>query len=148
MEEMPINKWVPAEAESLLDVGCNVGAFLEDISKRNPKTHLAGIDFNRDSVEAARKRLPTAEFHWADAAAIPFPDKSFDVVTCFEVLEHVPPHDRAKVFTEIHRVLRPKGRLVTPHRGWFEFLDSINLRFRFPSLYRLVPRGGGEVHLR
>jgi hypothetical protein len=59
-------------------------------------------------------------------------------VTCIETLEHIPPAQWEAAAKEMRRVLIPGGRLVlrTPHAGLFAWLDSNNLRFRFPGLYR------------
>jgi SAM-dependent methyltransferase len=137
-------RWVPADAEALLDVGCNVGALLRHCRAVYPSMRLAGVDMNPAAVADARRALPDADLHAAGADRLPYADASFDCVTCIEVLEHVPAERRRDALAEMRRVLRPGGRLVlrVPHDGLFAFLDVGNLRFRFPRLYgRLVGRG-------
>ena len=126
--------------KSILDVGCNVGAWLCDCANRWPQSRLAGIDINQASLATAKIRVPFADIRQSGAENIPFEDDSFDYVTCIEVLEHLPPDLRPKAFTEMRRVLLPGGRLVmtVPHAGWFSWLDSNNMRFRFPWIYKCV----------
>lgn len=136
-------------AESLLDVGCGSGHALRGAYELGVKT-LYGIEIDREAAAAARRLLAgievTSVFH-GSADELPLPDGSVDLVTCFEVLEHVPAGLRMKVIDEIRRVLRTGGRfaLTTPHRGLFHFLDPANFRFHFPRLHRRVSRliGGG-----
>jgi SAM-dependent methyltransferase len=132
--------WIPADAASLLDVGCNVGALLRDSLGVNPGLRLAGIDVNAAALAKARRLVPEAELHCGGAEALPFADTCFDCVTCIEVLEHIPGQLRRPALREMHRVLRPGGRLVlrVPHAGSFAWLDAGNFRFRFPRLYRLL----------
>lgn len=133
-------RWVPDDARSVLDVGCNVGAFLSHCRECFPGLSLAGVEVNPVALEAARQTLPGAELHQAGSEALPFADGRFDLVTCIEVLEHVPERLRKTSLQEMRRVLRPGGRLIlrTPHAGAFAFLDPHNLRFRFPGLYNRV----------
>ena len=51
------------------------------------------------------------------AIKIPYPDNSFDTVTSWEVIEHIPPQTEEKMFQEVYRVLKPKGvfYLSTPN---------------------------------
>jgi SAM-dependent methyltransferase len=57
-------------------------------------------------------------YHWpeidilCDTRRLPFPDASFDTATLLAVLNHIPPQDRKTVLKEVHRVLRPAGRLL------------------------------------
>jgi SAM-dependent methyltransferase len=136
--------WVPEGARSLLDVGCNVGAFLSHCRAVDPEIRLAGVEIDPAALEAARQRVPDAELHQAGAEDLPFADESFDCVTCIEVLEHIPGALRRRALAEMRRVLCPGGRLVlrVPHAGLGTVLDPNNLRFRLPTLYRwLVGRG-------
>lgn len=141
---MNVLRHVAEPVDSLLDVGCNAGIWLRDCSNRWPRARLAGIDINQSSLEKARALLASVEIRCAGAENIPFPDQSFDYVTCLEVLEHLPPELRSQAFVEMWRVLRPAGRLImtVPHDGWFAWMDSNNVRHRFPWIYkRLVGRG-------
>jgi SAM-dependent methyltransferase len=136
--------YIDPGVDSILDVGCSVGALLGDFRQRYPSARLAGIEPNGDSLAIAKKKLPELELHHGGAESLPFPDGSFSVVTCVEVMEHVPADLRRTAFREIHRVLNERGRLImtVPHAGWFAFLDSNNVRFRLPALYGKIVRRG------
>jgi 2-polyprenyl-3-methyl-5-hydroxy-6-metoxy-1,4-benzoquinol methylase len=72
----------------VLDIGCADGRFLEELQRRG--WEVCGLDFDRRSVEAARRRCGTAAIHACsleDASTV-FSPASFDLVTFFEVLEH------------------------------------------------------------
>lgn len=49
----------------------------------------------------------------ADACDLPFPDGSVEEITCYQVIEHIPYKDEQKLFTELHRVLKVGGKLIT-----------------------------------
>ncbi len=143
--------WVPPDAVSLLDVGCNIGALLCEFRRRYPKMQLAGIDINRTSIQIARANLPNAEIHEAFGFDLPFADSRFQYVTCIEVIEHIPKEHRPRLLSEIQRVLSPGGQLILrcPHAGIFEWLDAQNMRFRFPRLYNaLVGEGKRDSNYR
>src|SRR5271166_3162707 len=55
--------WIPADAKSVLDVGCNTGALLEQLHSIYPSVQLAGIDINLSAVQTARALLPDVEIH-------------------------------------------------------------------------------------
>lgn len=91
----------------LLDIGCAGGAFLQ--AARNLGLTTVGIEPNKWMCEYARTT------HGLDArpgvlADHKFPAKSFDVVTLWDVIEHVP--DPNAELAEIYRILKPGGTLV------------------------------------
>ncbi len=99
----------------LLDVGCGT---VEDTRRVaavvGPEGSAVGVDASRAMIETARERtegtgLPVT-FEVVDAAALEFPDDSFDAVRAERVLIHVP--DPGKVLAEMVRVTRPGGRVV------------------------------------
>jgi SAM-dependent methyltransferase len=81
--------------------------------------HCVGVDVAPAAVEHARAAhgSGTVEFVTGDVTDLPFTDNSFDVVTCFETIEHVAAQER--VIAELARVLRPDGALLisSPNRG-------------------------------
>jgi SAM-dependent methyltransferase len=70
------------------------------------------IDLFEDEIRAWRQIDPHLELEVADAAALPYPDETFDHCACISVLEHVGPGKDARALSEILRVIRPGGMLV------------------------------------
>lgn len=94
----------------LLDVGCSIGLFLRTLVTNSVyKWNIRGVDINRNSIN---KAYPSIKRYLIN---IPFNKNkllinSFDVITCFDVIEHV--QDLKKFMLEIRRLLRSKGLLV------------------------------------
>ena len=139
---------LPAGARRICDVGCNAGALLQHLAATRPELQLSGIDIEARAIEIARRRLPAAQLSAGPATALPHPSGHFDAVICLDMLEHVPGPERAAVLAEIHRVLKPGGRLIiqVPHAGPSSFLDPQNFRHRFPRTYaRLIGSGDRDA---
>jgi 2-polyprenyl-3-methyl-5-hydroxy-6-metoxy-1,4-benzoquinol methylase len=93
---------------SILDIGCSSGSFLSTLPKDAWQLH--GIEM--ESSTAERARLNTgAEVFVGEALDAPFPPESFDVVTCFDVLEHV--YDPKRFLAKVLEWLRPGGIFCT-----------------------------------
>ncbi len=91
----------------LLDIGCGEGFFLFNASRAG--YDAKGVELSRDAADYAR-----TEFN-LDVQAKPFeelrfPENCFDVITMWQVLEHVP-YPRA-ILEEAHRILKPRGLLA------------------------------------
>jgi ubiquinone/menaquinone biosynthesis C-methylase UbiE len=72
-----------------------------------PDAHITNLDMDPAFSQRPANRQPGMRFVQGDAAAMPFADESFDAVTMFDLLEHVPDDDA--VARETLRVLRPGG---------------------------------------
>ena len=101
--------------ESVLDVGCGAGVDLLVAGRLvGPNGRVCGLDLTPEMVEKARANLsrhgvPNADVAMGASEAMPFDDASFDVVISNGVLNLSPLKQNA--YREIHRVLRPGGRL-------------------------------------
>jgi SAM-dependent methyltransferase/GT2 family glycosyltransferase len=83
-----------------------------------PNAQVINIDLNAEYASAPCNQRPTVRFVCGDATDLPFEDESFDAVTMFDLLEHVP--DDRQAIREAFRVLRPGGFLLvsTPNEDW------------------------------
>jgi len=93
------------EGASVLDVGCAKGFMLHDFKELMPKLTIAGIDISRYAIENA---IVTAKpfLCVADARALPFKDKSFDLVISITTIHNLPREDCKRALREIQRVSR------------------------------------------
>lgn len=78
------------EGKSYADVGCSNGFLTALISKRFKPSLTCGYDHNRENVAVARSKYLNLEFDIIDLNSTPpTVQRTYDVITCFEVLEHV-----------------------------------------------------------
>jgi ubiquinone/menaquinone biosynthesis C-methylase UbiE len=106
---------------NVLDVGCASGWFLSNLKKKYPNSKCVGVDKYKDAIVYGNKKYKNLKLVYADAHKLPFKSKTFDLVICTEVLEHV--EDPKTVVREIERVLVKKGSAVVE-------MDSGNILFR------------------
>jgi ubiquinone/menaquinone biosynthesis C-methylase UbiE len=98
-------------SSDVLDLGCGAGV---PSTVRLAKRHrVTGVDISREQLRLARQRLPDAELVHADLASVEFPDASFDGVTCFYALGHLPREQLGEVFRSVRGWLRPGGWFLT-----------------------------------
>src|SRR6266508_659237 len=101
--------------ERVLDLGCGAGTdSLVAAQMVAPEGHVVGIDMTREMLDKARRAAgemgaENVEFVEGEAEQLPFADASFDVVISNGVIVLVP--DKDAVFSELHRVLAPGGRI-------------------------------------
>lgn len=113
-------------AARLLDVACGTGLFAERLRRARPAISLTGIDLSPAMLDQARRRLPEQPgVRWVEGGAdrLPFPDGSFDAVTCNNAFHLIP--DQPRAMREFHRVLTSGGLLVIldwDRTGWTMWL--------------------------
>ena len=101
--------------ESLLDVGCGTGFLMELLIKQRP-AHYCGADLSDEMIRVAReKRINGAEFVVSSADKLPYPDETFDIVTCSQSFHHYPYPEKAML--EAKRVLKPGGLYILSDTG-------------------------------
>jgi len=99
---------VPPAGSATLDVGCGEGRVARDLAGHGHR--VTGVDASPTLIEAARQAHPAGVYVLADAADLPFPDASFDLVIAYNSLMDV--DDLPGAVREAARVLAPGGRLV------------------------------------
>ena len=129
---------INANGKRVLDVGCGPGNLLVALSTDIPEL-LVGVDVDeiflsvgRSEIEKliGKSSMPPALLR-AALPTLPFADASFDLVTCFLVMPHVP--DDRVALTELARVLKPGGTLAISGHG-FGFPLRYLKRFRLKPL--------------
>ena len=109
-----------APGERILDVGCGPGFYVAELLERvGPEGHVCGVDSSAPMLSIAARRVDgyeNVELLDASATALPFDSGSFDGAISVQVLEYV--NDVAVALAELHRVLRPGGRLVVWDVDW------------------------------
>ncbi|HVN77000.1 MAG TPA: class I SAM-dependent methyltransferase [Thermoanaerobaculaceae bacterium] len=113
---LALNRWVD-EGARVLDVGFGLGYGLNILAIK--ASEVSGVDVDaralehcRATVEGRNPRLRRLALY--DGHTLEFPDEAFDVVTCVDVLEHVPDYDR--LLDELLRVSRKGVFISTPNR--------------------------------
>ncbi len=130
---------LPATARQprrILDAGCGPGVSLPLLDRFFRPELIIGLDINPQEVARSRRQAPLCrcrvEIARGDAAHLPLPDASVDLVLCHQLLHHVVP--QRAVLRELHRVLAPGGALLLAE-SCREFIHStpVRLLFRHPN---------------
>lgn len=100
------------------DVGCGIGTVLADLLERGARA--VGVDSSEAMVREAARRVPGAELHVADAAALPLEDGTLSGYRAERVYQHVA--DPVPALVEAMRVLEPGGRIVLVDQDWDAFV--------------------------
>ena len=104
---------IPTGAKTLLDVGCGKGVFVNELIN-NPSCKFSVV-VGLDTSKEALKYVKVDKF-CGTIATLPFKNESFDIVSCLELLEHLPSDDFKKGICELERISR-KYLIVTVPNG-------------------------------
>ena len=131
----------------VLDACCGTGDLA--VAAEREGGYVTGLDFSPAMLERARRKSGTITWVEGDMLALPFADASFDAATVGFGVRNVA--DLAGGLTELHRVLRPGGRLaileITRPRGLLRPFFSLWFERIVPLLGRVVPGGKAYTYL-
>lgn len=127
--------------KKILNVGSWTGPFeilIRDITKK-----ITAVDIEEKALRVLKKNIPIVETVIARSHDLPFRDGTFDVVTFWDVIEHIPLGYELASIKEINRVLKKGGYffLATPH-------DNLLSKIFDPAYLLAGHRHYGDDHLR
>ena len=99
--------------KSILDLGCGRGEPMSFIN-RNNQFYTVGLDIFEPYLKECQKHRIHNEYCQGDVCKLPFRDKSFDIVLCMELLEHLDKINGEKLLGEAERVAKKQIILSTP----------------------------------
>jgi len=139
----------PGPSDRLLDVGTGTGVVaLAAARALAPEGRVVGLDLSDGMLRVAAANAATAgldrriAFLKSDAETLDFPDHSFDAVLSLFVLMHLP--NPGATLREMHRVLRPGGRLVIAFGSGAPLFSLAGLRQRLGRVPELIHRLRGR----
>jgi len=95
----------------VLDVGCGAGVPIAEFLVESG-FDVIGIDFSENMLKLARKNVPRAAFMKKDMNELDFPADSFDGLTAFYSIIHVPREKHSQLLESFHRILKPEGIML------------------------------------
>jgi dolichol-phosphate mannosyltransferase len=99
----------------VLHAGCGSGQVDENLHEH---VRITAVDISTSALALYSRHNPRAEaVRHASIFNLPFPDQTFDGAYNLGVVEHFQPDELRRMFSEVHRILKPKGKLVVfwPH---------------------------------
>ena len=129
----------------ILDAGCGTGEFLVHLAESGYEP--TGCDVSSGMLTKARQKISEVSKKKAHLVETPLDDlrmfqsNSFDHIFCLGVLPYIPEENEAQCYSELHRVIKPNGYLVTAHQNevfdMFTF-NKYTLRFFERNIYPLI----------
>ncbi|HPO13478.1 MAG TPA: bifunctional 2-polyprenyl-6-hydroxyphenol methylase/3-demethylubiquinol 3-O-methyltransferase UbiG [Candidatus Hydrogenedentes bacterium] len=139
---LDVHRGINYSLNTVLDVGCGGGFLTEEFAKAGYS--VKGVDPAEESLDCARNHALenglNIDYRAGCGEHLPFPDASFDIVLCCDVLEHV--DDIQVVLQEISRVLKDGGLFFydTVNRTWASYFIVIKILQDWPFTAQHEPR--------
>ncbi|KAK2616289.1 hypothetical protein QQS21_000723 [Conoideocrella luteorostrata] len=132
----------------ILDIGCGPGTITVDLAGYVPDGRIIGLERAAKVLDQARnlakeKGVKNIEFVVGDANALDYPDNTFDIVVCHQVLQHV--KDPVGILREMRRVTKPGGLVAAREAdyGSFTWYPEVDGMKEWQSLYQKVATSNG-----
>ena len=122
-----IHQQIPLVNKAVLDVGCGGGLLSEALATSGAK--VTGVDMNETLIAVAKNHAEQQQlkidYYCEDVEAIAKTGQRFDIITCMELLEHVP--DPFQMIKSCATLIKPGGKLFfsTINRNFKSYLFSI-----------------------
>jgi len=100
MERLP-------DRANVLDAGCGAGIPISQLLSE--RFHVTGVDFSEAQIELAKKNVPSADFLCEDMTQLSFPDNTFDGITSYYAIIHIPREEHHSLLANFYRMLKPGG---------------------------------------
>jgi SAM-dependent methyltransferase len=144
-----LERFTPAPAPVILEVGCSSGFLLRLLRERMPTAFLIGSDYVAGPLLHLAQEMSDIPLLQFDLTKCPLPEQSIDAVILLNVLEHIP--DDAAAMVQVHRILKPGGIAIIevpagPHL--FDIYDQLMMhcrRYSLASLRNLAQNAGLRV---
>lgn len=122
---------LPAHAQ-VLDAGCGAGVPISRMLSEH--FHVTGVDFSGAQIELARQNVPQGTFLCEDMTRLDFPDNTFDGITSYYAIIHVPRQEHQALLANFHRMLKPGG-LALLCLGAEHLIDDVDEDFFGARMY-------------
>jgi SAM-dependent methyltransferase len=127
---------------AILDFGCGIGGGIPHLRRAFPDARLHGVDASGVSIAMARTASADAQFSVIEDNRLPLPDATFDLALAACVFHHIAPVERLHWMRELHRVLKPGGKLfVFEHNPLNPLTRKVVRECPFDEDAILLPRG-------
>lgn len=127
----------------LLDAGCGAGSTCELAKQLG--ADITGLDASQELIAIARNRIPEASFDIGELEALPYPDKTFDVIIASLSVQYA--ENPIAALKELRRVAKPGGSLVISTWGNPNACDQKHLLAAMEKLLPAPPPGKGPFSL-
>lgn len=124
-------KRLPAGAQ-VLDAGCGAGIPIGQMLSKH--FNVIGVDFSEAQIELAKKNVPNATFLCEDMTKLDFPTNTFDGITSYYAIIHIPREEHQPLLTNFHRMLKPGG-LALLCLGAENLVDDIDENYLGTRMY-------------
>lgn len=114
--------------DHVLDIGCGTGRLTQLLRRMiGNDGRLVEADFAQDMLCAAKMAHPEAKYVCTDACSMAFVPATFDKIVCFATFPHI--REPMMALQEMHRILKPSGRLLILHTCCSRRLNALHSKF-------------------